>query len=499
MGTVPLSQKFILAIDQGTTGSTVIIIDSRARLRAKATFEFKQSFPRPGWVEHAPEDIWDSVLKGIKRALQEAKISSSQIAAIGLANQRETSLLWDRQSGKAVYPAIVWQDRRTAAFCASLKKSGREALFHKKTGLFLDPYFSGTKIHWILEYVPGVRARAQKGEISFGTIDSFLLWKLSGGKVHKTDASNASRTLLMDIKTLRWDEKLCSILGVPMNILPEICPNVGVLGVTRGVPNLPDEIPISVAGDQQAALFGQRGFSKGDAKCTFGTGSFILLNTGETPVLSRWGNVSTVALYFNGKVSYALEGGAFICGAAVQWLRDGLKIIRSSSEIEKLASSVSDNGGVQFVPAFAGLGVPYWNPEVRGLICGLTRGVTGGHLALATLEAISLQNVDILRAMAKDIHGPIKTLRVDGGASSNELLMQIQSDYSGVCLYRPENVETTALGAALMAGLGAGFWKNLEEIKKIRIPEKKFIPAMGSKKREERIQIWHQAIARARL
>ena len=498
MGKDPHSQKFILAIDQGTTGTTVVIIDSKARLRAKATCEFKQNFPQPGWVEHDPEDIWNSVVKAIAQALREARISSSQIASIGLANQRETSLLWERKSGKAVYPAIVWQDRRTAAFCESLKKAGREALFHKKTGLFLDPYFSGTKIRWILEHVRGLRARAQKGEIAFGTVDSFLLWKLSGGKVHKTDATNASRTLLMNLKTLEWDEKLCSILNVPMKILPEICPNVGVFGATRGAPNLPDGIPISaMAGDQQAALFGQRGFSKGDAKCTFGTGSFILLNTGETPVSSRWGNVSTVALYFNGRVSYALEGGAFICGAAVQWLRDGLKIIRSSSEIEKLASSVPDNGGVQFVPAFAGLGVPYWNPEVRGLICGLTRGVGRGHLALATLEAIALQNVDILRAMAKDIHGPIKTLRVDGGASSNNLLMQIQSDYSGVRLYRPENVETTALGAALMAGLGAGFWKSLEEIKKIRIQEKKFIPAMGRKKREERLEIWRQAIARA--
>ena len=500
MGTVPASPKFILSVDQGTTGTTVIVVDSKARLLAKVTHEFKQYFPKPGWVEHDPDDIWNSVLKGISQALKEAKISAFQVAAIGLTNQRETTLLWERKSGRAVYPAIVWQDRRTAPLCASLKKAGREKLFHQKTGLFLDPYFSGTKIRWILDHVPGVLTRAQKGDIAFGTIDSFLLWKLTGGQVHKTDATNASRTLLMNLKTLRWDSRLCSVLGVPMKVLPEISPNVGILGLTKNMPHLPDGIPIAgMAGDQQAALFGQGGTFSGDVKCTFGTGSFILLHTGQTPVLSRWGNVTTLALYLNGRPSYALEGGAFICGAAVQWLRDGLKIIRSSSEVEGLASSVSDNGGVQFVPALAGLGAPYWKPEVRGLLCGLTRGTQRGHIARATLEGIALQNVDILRAMAKDFKRPINVLRVDGGASENDLLMQIQADYAGLRLYRPKIIETTALGAAFMAGLGVGFWKNLAEIKKIWNKEKEFIPVLSAKEREERLKIWHQAIGRSRL
>ncbi len=498
MGTVPHSQQFILSIDQGTTGTTVIIVDSRARLLSRVTHEFKQNFPKPGWVEHNPDDIWDSVLKGISKALKDAKISASQIAGIGITNQRETTLLWDRKSGRAVYPAIVWQDRRTSPLCASLKKAGWEKLFHQKTGLFLDPYFSGTKIRWVLDHVPGVLTRAQKGEIAFGTIDSFLLWKLTGGKIHKTDATNASRTLLMDIKTLSWDERLCSILGVPIKILPEICPNAGVLGRTQKAPHIPDGIPISgMAGDQQAALFGQGGNSLGDVKCTFGTGSFILLQTGAIPVFSRSGNVTTLAFYWKGQASYALEGGAFICGAAVQWLRDGLQIIRSAPEIEKLASSVSDNGGVQFVPAFAGLGAPYWKPEARGLLCGLTRGTEQGHIARAALEGIALQNVDILRAMGKDFNRPIKILRVDGGASANDLLMQIQADYLGVRLERPKMIETTALGAAFMAGLGVGFWKNLKEIKKVWKKEKEFIPALSAEERKARIEAWHQAIRRA--
>ncbi len=498
MGTVPYSQKFILAIDQGTTGTTVIIVDSRARVLSKVTREFKQSFPKPGWVEHNPDDIWNSVLEGIAKAIQDAKISASQIAAIGVTNQRETTLLWERKSGRAAYPAIVWQDRRTAPLCASLKKAGHEKLFHQKTGLFLDPYFSGTKIRWVLDHVSGALARAKKGELAFGTIDSFLLWKLTGGRVHKTDATNASRTLLMKLKTLNWDEQLCSILGVPMKILPEIVPNVGIFGRTQNIPNLSDGIPISgMAGDQQAALFGQGGTSLGDVKCTFGTGSFILLQTGETPVFSRSGNVTTLAFYWKNQASYALEGGAFICGAAVQWLRDGLKIIHSSSEIETLASSVSDNGGVQFVPALSGLGAPYWQPEVRGLLCGLTRGTERGHIARATLEGMALQNVDILETMIKDLKRPMKELRVDGGASSNDLLMQIQADYSGLRLYRPRIIETTALGAAFMAGLGIGFWKNLKEIKKIWKKEKEFIPTLSARERKARIEAWRRTIWRA--
>ncbi len=490
--------QYILSIDQGTTGTTAVIVNERGRILSKVNLEFGQIFPKPGWVEHDPEEIWRSTLRSVAAALKESKVLGSDIAAIGITNQRETTLLWDRRTGKPVYNAIVWQDRRTADFCGYLKQKNLEDFFHKRTGLFLDHYFSGTKIRWLLDHVPGLRKKAKKGDIAFGTVDSFLLWRLTGGKVHATDATNASRTLLMNLRTLKWDIDLCRALGVPKEILPEIRPNIGIFGCTQNVPGLPDGIPIAgMAGDQQAALFGQACFNAGEAKCTFGTGSFLLMNVGDQPVMSRSGCVSTVALHWGGRTSYALEGSAFVCGAAVQWLRDGLKIIQSSSEIEALARSVKDSGGVKVVPALTGLGAPYWNPMARGVICGLTRGSTKAHLARAALEGMALQNVEILNAMRKDVTRPILSLKVDGGASANDLLMQIQADYLGARCVRPQTIETTAMGAAFMAGLGVGIWKTTSDIKKIWRKDREFKPAMSSKSRADRLKLWQKAVERA--
>jgi glycerol kinase len=491
-------RRHILSIDQGTTGTTAVIVDDRGRLLANVNREFPQIFPKPGWVEHDPEEIWRSTLRSVAAALKESKISGLDISAIGIANQRETTVLWDRHTGKPVYNAIVWQDRRTADFCGRLKRKNLEDFFHKHTGLFLDPYFSGTKIRWLLDHVPGLRKKAKKGEIAFGTVDSFLLWRLTGGAVYATDVTNASRTLMMNLRSLEWDSDLCRALGVPREILPEIRPNIGIFGRTKNVPGLPDGIPISgMAGDQQSALFGQACFNVGDVKCTFGTGSFLLMNVGDQPVMSRSGCVSTVALNWKGRTSYALEGSAFVCGAAVQWLRDGLKIIESSSEIEALARSVRDSEGVQFVPALTGLGAPYWNPMARGVICGLTRGSTKAHLARAALEGMALQNVEILNAMRKDIARPIQSLKVDGGASVNDLLMQIQADYLGARCVRPKIIETTAMGAAFMAGLGVGIWKTTTDIEKIWKKDREFKPTLSAKRRADRLKLWQAAVQRA--
>ncbi len=488
----------VLAIDQGTTGSTVIILDFNGEVKAKVNQEYKQIYPKPGWVEHDPEDIWTSVLDVIPKALKLAQISGNDIKAIGITNQRETTMLWNRATGRAFHNAIVWQDRRTSSFCEKLKRKGLEKKFKEKTGLVLDPYFSGTKINWILQNVP--EAKKNIKECAFGTVDTFLLWRLTGGTVHATDVSNASRTLLMDLKTLKWDSGLCKILSVPEEILPEIKPSIGLFGHTKNLEVLPNGIPITgVAGDQQSALFGQACFEMGEAKCTFGTGSFLLLNTGSKIVRSKSGCLTTVAWQWKNKITYAVEGSAFICGAAVQWLRDGLRIISKSADVEPLAASVPDCGGVQFVLALTGLGAPYWDPDARGVICGLTRGSSKAHLARATLEGMALQNVELLNAMQKDLNKKIKTLKVDGGASANNLLMQIQADYLGVKCIRPAVIETTSAGAAFMAGLGAEIWKSLDDVKKVWRKDTDFVPKTSEKQRRDRLKLWQGAVKGTRI
>lgn len=493
--------KYILAIDQGTTGTTVNIIHKDGSVVSKVNEEFEQIFPKPGWVEHNPEAIWSSVESCLKKALDNGKIKGSEIAAIGITNQRETVVMWDRKTGKPIYNAIVWQCRRTTEFCEKLKKKkGAAELIKKKTGLVIDPYFSASKIHWLLENVPQARSLADNEQLAVGTIDCYLLWRLTGGEVHKTDVTNASRTQLMNIFKNEWDKDLLKLFDVPQKLLPEIAPSSGVFGETKGLKSLPDGIAISgIAGDQQAALFGQAAFQPGDAKCTFGTGSFLLMNAGTKPVLSDHGLLTTVAwqLGENEDLVYALEGGAFICGAAVQWLRDGLGFIQKSSEIEKLAEEVEDSGSVEFVPALSGLGAPYWDPQARGLITGLTRGTQKAHIARATLEAMALQNVDILEAMQSDLKKRLKAVRVDGGASSNNLLMQFQSDYLGAEIIRPKMIETTSAGAAYLAGLGVGFWKNLEELKKVWEVDKEFQPQLNEKDRKLRLKTWRDAVKRA--
>ncbi len=487
----------VLAIDQGTTGSAAAVMDEDGKVLAHVKQEYRQIFPKPGWVEHDPEDIWNSVLATARKALAKAAIKPARLAAIGVTNQRETTVLWDRRSGRPVHNAIVWQDRRTADFCAQMKSRGLEPEVRAKTGLVLDPYFSGTKLRWLLDN--GASAAARQGRLAFGTVDSFLLWRLTGGAVHATDASNASRTLLMDLKSLSWDPELCAMLKIPSSVLPEIRPSIGVFGVTKSVPGLPDGIPISgIAGDQQAALFGQACFDKGEAKCTFGTGSFLLMNIGDRPKPSRSGCLTTAAWVWKGRATYALEGSAFICGAAVQWLRDGLKLLEKSSDVEALARSVKDAGGVQFVPALTGLGAPYWDPAARGLICGLTRGTTSAHLARAALEGMAMQNADLLLAMQKDVGYKLKSLKVDGGACANDLLMQLQADYLGASCIRPKVIETTSAGAAFMAGLGVGLWPDLDSVRKVWRKDKVFRPKMAATDRSRRRLAWSEAVGRAR-
>jgi glycerol kinase len=489
-----------MAIDQGTTGSTVMIMDQGGRTVTKVNKEYPQIYPKPGWVEHNPEDIWSSVVSTIGETLAKSGLNPSSIAAIGITNQRETTMIWDRHTGKPIYNAIVWQCRRTTDFCEKLKKAGKGKMIAKKTGLVIDPYFSGSKFRWILENVANARKRATNGELAGGTVDTFLLWRLTGGATHATDVSNASRTMLMNIEKGEWDSELLKLFSVPDKILPEILPSSGEFGRTKGVPGLPDGIPIcGVAGDQQSALFGQTCFSAGEAKCTFGTGSFLLMNTGEKRVTSKSGILTTVAWQLKGqkKLTYALEGGAFICGAAVQWLRDGLNIISSSSEVESLAREVADTGGVEFVPALAGLGAPYWEPHARGLISGLTRGSTKAHIARATLEAMALQNVDILVAMQKDLGKKLKSVKVDGGATANNLLMQLQADYLGQPISRPRTIESTVMGAAFLAGLGVGLWRDLNELKKVWQLDQEFTPLLNKAARDTRIKNWHKAVQRS--
>ena len=492
--------EYILAIDQGTTGTRVVLIDASGRVVNKISHEFKQFFPQPGWVEHDLNEIWATVLAGIDELLKLTHINPQHIVAIGITNQRETVGVWDKRTHKPVHNAIVWQCRRTAERCARLgKNAARKKSIMAKTGLVLDPYFSATKLEWLIKNVPGISTKIKSGRLAAGTIDTFLIYKLTAGKIHATDVSNASRTMLMNIKTGQWDPGLLREFKVPREILPKICPSSGEFGVTKSVPGLPDGIPISgVAGDQQAALFGQACFKAGDAKCTFGTGSFILMNTGSKMLKSKAGLLTTVAWQLKGQrtLTYALEGGAFICGAAVQWLRDGLGIITDSGEVEALARQVTDTGGVYFVPAMVGLGPPYWDPQARGIISGLTRGATRAHLARATLEAMALQNVDILRAMEKDLGKKIRRLNVDGGAATNDLLMQMQADYLGSGIVRPQLIETTVAGAAYLAGLGVGFWSDLTEIKKVRCIDTEFTSQSTVKARSAKLNEWHLAIKR---
>ncbi len=494
--------QFVLAIDQGTTGSTVALMDSGGTLRASANVEFPQHYPKPGWVEHRPDDIWESVLKSLRAVLRKKLCRPSEIVAIGITNQRETAMLWDRQSGEALNNAIVWQCRRTTEFCESLRAAGHEKAVQRKSGLVLDPYFSASKYRWLLKNTSGLGRALRSGRVAAGTVDSFLIWRLTGGEAHVTDVSNASRTSLMNLKSLQWDAGLLDLFEVPRDILPQIMPSSGVLGYTRGVPGLPDGIPVAgVAGDQQAALFGQACFGLGDAKCTFGTGSFILMNTGSEKLLSRAGLLTTVAWQLGSQARpvYALEGGAFVCGAAVQWLRDGLKMIRRAADVETLATSVPDHGGVEFVPALTGLGAPHWAPEARGTFSGLTRGTERGHIARATLDAMALQNADILRAMESDLGKRMKPLRVDGGAAANNLLMQIQADVLGRRLIRPQVIETTVAGACYLAGLGVGLWDSPAAVKKIWRAEREFSVQMTPAQRRKRLASWNEAIGRTLL
>lgn len=484
----------VLAIDQGTTGSTALLLDHALRVVAWHNVEFPNHYPEPGHVEHDVAEIWESVAAAVRGAL--ARAGAVNIRAVGITNQRETCLFWDRVTGEPVHRALVWQDRRTADRCQALRERGLEPLFRQKTGLVLDPYFSGTKAAWLLEHVPGARARAEAGELLFGTIDTWLTWRLTGA--HVTDPSNASRTLLYDLHAMDWDDELLGILGVPRATLPRVVDNAAVVGATRGVGFLPDGIPVSgLAGDQQSALFGQACFSPGMAKSTYGTGAFVLMNTGSTPVASERGLLTTVGWRLGGEVTYALEGSAFIAGAAVQWLRDGLGIIQSSAEVEALAAQVPDAGGVVFVPALAGLGAPHWRPEARGLLTGITRGTTRAHVARAVLEGVALQLSDILGAMAADAGHPLAELRVDGGAAKNDLLMQFQADILGVPCVRPTVLETTALGAAFLAGLGVGFWESPAAISAAWAEDRTFAPAMPTAAVQAHLAAWASAVAKA--
>jgi glycerol kinase len=491
--------RHLLAIDQGTTGSTVMIVSDDAVVIGRATREFRQHFPKPGLVEHDADEIWTSVTDTLAEAYKQAGVRPDDCAAIGITNQRETTLLWDRQTGKPIHRAIVWQDRRTSARCAALKQQGLSSLFAERTGLVLDPYFSGTKVEWLLDNVDGARVRADARGLAFGTIDCFLVHRLTAGEVHVTDVTNASRTLMFDIHRGRWDDELLGHLRVPRSVLPDVCGSAEVVGRTHGVPGLPDGIPIAgIAGDQQAALFGQTCFGVGDAKCTYGTGAFLLMNTGTQAIQSRNGLLTTIAWRVGNKTVYALEGSSFVAGSAVQWLRDQLGIIKRSSDVEALARSVDTSAGVTFVPALTGLGAPYWDSEARGIIAGLTRGSSAAHLARATLEGIAFQITDLARAMAEDAGQPLARLRVDGGASQNDLLMEFQSNILDVAIDRPSNVETTALGAAYLAGLATGVFADTQAITRAHRVDKTWTPRMAQGERAQHIARWTEAVSRAR-
>lgn len=489
----------ILALDQGTTSSRAILFDRVGNVRGVEQQEYAQHYPQPGWVEHDPEDIWYSQLAVAVRVLQSANVAPRDVSAIGITNQRETVILWERATGRPIANAIVWQDRRTAGICDQLRADGLEPLFRERTGLPLDPYFSGTKLRWLFENIPGLYARAQRGEIAFGTVDSFLLWRLTGGTVHATDVSNASRTLLFNIRTLQWDDELLTLLDIPREILPKVCPSSHLYGGTKAE-LLGASLPISgIAGDQQAATFGQACHAPGMVKNTYGTGCFLLMHTGNLPQSSQHGLLTTVGWQLgNDAPCYALEGSVFVAGAAVQWLRDELQIIRTAAEIEPLASSVPDTGGVCFVPAFTGLGTPYWDALARGAIVGLTRGTGRAHLARAALEAVCFQTVEVLSAMRSDCNLIIPELRVDGGMTTNNMLLQMQADFLGVPVVRPTVTETTARGAAYLAGLSNGFWRDTAEITQQWKADAVFHPQMGDDERETRLAQWRRAVERAR-
>jgi glycerol kinase len=494
-----MATNFLLAIDQGTTGSTALVLAPEGAVLARATREFPQHYPHPAWVEHDPDELLASVRSAVREALAIAEVRPEACLAIGITNQRETTLLWDRKSGTPIHRAIVWQDRRTAEHCARLRTDGLADLVRDRTGLVIDPYFSGTKLAWLLQNVSGARGRAEAGELAFGTVDSFLLAQMTGGRIHATDVSNASRTLLFDIHKLRWDEDLLRALQIPSAILPEVRSSAEVFGQTRGFDPLPDGIPIAgIAGDQHAALFGQTCFEAGEAKCTYGTGAFLLMHTGTTAVASKHGLLTTPAWRIGNVTEYALEGSSFIAGAAVQWLRDGLGIIQSAAEIEALAQQVESAGDVVFVPALAGLGAPYWDAEARGLLCGITRDTTRAHIARATLEGIAFQVADLAEAMSADMGAPLRCMRVDGGASKNELLMRFQGDILHASVERPHCTETTALGAAYLAGLGVGYYANRDQIARAHRIDWCYKPTMSLEDRTAHRRRWASAVARAR-
>jgi glycerol kinase len=491
----------ILAIDQGTTGSTAIVLDAQGHAKGRANVEFPQHFPKPGWVEHDPDEIWHSVLKSVGQALERANAKATDIAVIGITNQRETTLVWDRATGQPIHKAIVWQDRRTADRCAALASRGLGDFVRQRTGLVLDPYFSGTKIGWLLDEVDSARARAERSELAFGTIETFLVHRLTHGREHVTDVTNASRTMLLGLESLEWDDEMCNLLGVPKSMLPRVVGNAEVVGKTHGVPGIPDGIPIAgMAGDQQSALFGQACFGVGDVKCTYGTGAFVLMNVGDKPRASKSGLLATAGWKVKGKAVYALEGAAFIAGAAVQWLRDGLQIIASAAEIEALARSVPDAGGVAFVPALVGLGAPYWDPDARGLIAGITRGTTRAHLARATLDAIAHEVADLVEAMATDagVSASSMRMRVDGGASANKLLLELQASCGKVHVERPRDIETTARGSAMLAALGVGLVPDLEALRGWAAPDVSIDPTLGAAAVAEARASWKTAVARSR-
>ncbi len=487
--------KYIMALDAGTTSNRAILFDHRGSICSVAQREFTQFFPQPGWVEHDADEIWSCMIGVAVEAMSKVGASPDDIAGIGITNQRETTIVWDKKTGRPVYHAIVWQCRRTSDFCDGLKNQGLTEKIRSKTGLVIDAYFSGTKIKWILDHVPGAREKAEAGDLLFGTVETWLIWKLSGGKIHVTDYSNASRTMLFNINTLSWDEEILSLLEIPRSMLPEAKPSSCVYGTTCGA-FLGGNIPIAgAAGDQQCALFGQTCFEPGEVKNTYGTGSFMLMNTGETPIFSKNGLLTTIAWGLDGKVNYALEGSIYVTGAAIQWLRDELEFIRTAPESEELARKVPDTNGCYVVPAFTGLGAPYWDQYARGTIVGLTRGVNKCHITRATLESIAYLTNDVLEAMETDSGIALKSLRVDGGASRNNFLMQVQSDLLDVTVERPSNVETTALGAAYLAGLAVGYWKGTEDILANHEIARVFTPEISAEERARRIAGWKKAVA----
>jgi glycerol kinase len=491
-------EQFILAFDQGTTSSRALVFDRSGTIRSVAQKEFRQIFPKPGWVEHDPHEIWSSQAAVAVEAISLLGINGKQIAGIGITNQRETTVVWDRETGEPVYNAIVWQDRRTAGYCDELKANGLAETIRQKTGLVIDAYFSGTKIKWILDNVAGAREKAEKGQLAFGTIDSWLVWKLTQGRKHLTDVTNASRTLLYNINTLQWDDELLTLMNIPHSMMPEVASSSEIYAYTNTT-IFASKVPIAgIAGDQQAALFGQMCIEEGMVKNTYGTGCFMLMNTGEKPFISKNNLLTTIAWQINGKTTYALEGSIFMGGATVQWLRDGLGIIKSSPEIEELASKVTDSGDLYFVPSFTGMGAPHWDQYARGLMIGFSRGTTTAHIARAALEGIAFQTMDVLDVMVKDANIPIKELRVDGGASANNLLMQIQSNLLGIPVVRPKIIETTAMGAAYLAGLATGFWKDIDEIKQQWALDRNFYKNMDETTVNSMKLKWEDAVARAK-